>query len=93
MFCWTPESNNCALIPWPDTSDLQTDRGLEFSALACYSYFQELNFEQRKAVIFYEAMHAIIRDKVPAEVVHETLLPLAEYQDALAADMPGKVRR
>lgn len=87
MFCWTPESDQAALVPWPDT------KGVSFryacSALACWASFHDLTFEQRKTVILSEAIHAIVGDRVTPDAVHRALLPLAEYRDAMADDMPG----
>ena len=87
MFCWTPETDQAALVPWPDTRNLSGK--YTFTALACYANFRRMTFEGRKTQILCEAIHAIVRDRVPADVVHRVLLPLAEYQEAMASDMPG----
>ena len=89
MFCWIPETDQAALVPWPDTRRL-SDR-YEYSALACNANFHRMSFQGRKTQILCEAIHAIVRDRVPADVVHRVLLPLAEYRDAMASDMPGRV--
>lgn len=86
MFCWKPGTDDAKLVPWPDTAD--TARGYT-TTLACFHAFREFTFEQRQTQILSEALHAIVRDSVPAMAVHRALLPLAEYRDACADDMPG----
>lgn len=87
MLCWNPGTDEVALVPWPDTTDLS---GRYFgTALACYTNVQKKDFEQRKAQVFIDAMHLIIRDKCDPMAVHKTLLGLDEYRDGCSEDMPG----
>ncbi len=85
MLCWTPKTSNVALVEWPD----KFGRSLQYrsTALACYSNIQKMNFEQRKTMVFITAMHLIVRDGCPANVVHNVLLDLDEYRDGCADDM------
>ncbi len=87
MLCWNPDSNEVDLVAHPDLCGA-SDKYM-MTALGCWSRFNEMNFEQRKAVIFIEAMHLIIRDGCDPDAVHRALLALDEYRDGLAGDMPG----
>ncbi|EAO2851284.1 TPA: hypothetical protein ACUB60_005275 [Klebsiella variicola] len=87
MVCWTPGTSAMALVPWPDAT-MQSNQ-YRSSAGACYTEVREGSFEYRKTMIFILAMTMIVRDKCPAESVHETLLGLAEYRDGCPDDMPG----
>lgn len=87
MLCWTPGTANVALVPWPDENRISST--YERSSLACFGEFRKLNFEQRKAQIFIEAMTLIIRDACDPEAVHLTLSGLREYRDGCPIDMPG----
>ncbi|OHV78532.1 hypothetical protein [Rhizobium sp. LCM 4573] len=87
MLCWNPGTADVALIPWPDTAR-QSDQ-YRSTSLACYTHIRTGNFEYRKTTVFILAMTLIVRDKCPAEAVHEALLGLAEYQDGCPDDMPG----
>ena len=87
MLCWKPGTDQVALVPWPNTSDRQGR--LPMSGLACYSSIHKMTFEERKARVFIEAMHLIVRDKCDPMAVHLALLPLEEYRAGCSADMPG----
>jgi hypothetical protein len=83
ILCWNPDSDEVALFAWPDTNQLS--RHYKRTSLACFSGFSESSFEKRKAQIFIEAMHLIIRDGCSPAAVHNALLGLKEYRDGLAA--------
>ncbi|WP_156880531.1 hypothetical protein [Thermomonas fusca] len=85
MLCWTPGTANVKLVPWPDT--IRASDAYRSTTLACNSYVHGKNFEQRKAIAFIEAVHLIVRDKVDAAAVHNTMLDLEEYRDGCAEDM------
>lgn len=87
MLCWNPGTAQVALVRWPDPERVSS--AFEMSGLACYSAVQKMTFEQRKLVVFVEAMHLIVRDKCDPLAVHSALLALDEYQAGLACDMPG----
>jgi len=85
MLCWDPETDQVAVIRWPDTGD--RSRPYSMTGLACESYVREADFEQRKAIVFIEAIHLIVRDRCDPDAVHRALLNLEEYQDGLADDL------
>lgn len=87
MLCWTPNTDQVALVAWPEGVD--ASRKFERSGLACYPEVRALPFEQRKTAVFIEAMHLIVRDGCEPKAVHAALLGLEEYRDGCAADMPG----
>jgi hypothetical protein len=49
--------------------------------------FQSLSVLESKLIIYIEAIHIIVRDKVDPNAVHEALLNIDEYVDCLANDM------
>jgi len=87
MLCWNPNSDQVLVVPWPDKAGHAS--GYEREALAAYKEVREMTFEQRKAHIFIEAMHLIVRDHVNPIAVHQALLGLDEYRKDCAEDMPG----
>jgi hypothetical protein len=87
MLAWNPGTAEVALIRWPATRG--EDRKYEMTALACNSDVQEATFEQRKTIVFIEAMHLIIADECDPFAVHSALLGLEEYVDGCAEAMPG----
>lgn len=58
------------------------------SALACYAKVRRMTPAARRAMVFIEAMHLIVRDKCDPIAVHKALLKLTEYRSGLADDMP-----
>ncbi|MBE7422328.1 MAG: hypothetical protein HS110_07850 [Zoogloeaceae bacterium] len=86
ILCWTPNTADVAVVPWPDEAGFS--EGFGMTALGCWNYARHLEFEERKALVFVEAMHLIVRDKMPADAVHAALWVLDEYRDGCAEDMP-----
>jgi len=86
MLCWKPHSSEVKVIPWPDR-DGKSDK-YPMSGLAAYSHIRQMDFEQRKTIIFIEAMHLIVRDWCDPASVHLALLELEEYRDGCSSDMP-----
>ncbi len=62
MLCWDPDSERVALMPWPDRA--RRSDAYRMSGLACYSHVQGMTFEQRKTVVFIEAMHLVVRERL-----------------------------
>lgn len=87
MLCWNPGTDQVRLVPWPDFA--RRSESYLMTGLACNAIFQKLDFEQRKAAVFIEAMHLIVRDKCDPLAVHRALLALSEYRDGCACDMPS----
>ena len=85
ILCWNPRSNEVALVPWPDTHG-KSDHYM-MTSLAVYTHVRESDFEQRKAIVFIEAMHLIVRDGCDPASVHGALLGLDEYRAGCAPDM------
>lgn len=87
MLCWNPDSDQVAVVRWPDGN--RRSAPYQMTALACNHDLHEMNFKQRKLMVFIEAMHLIVRDKVEPMAVHRALLALDEYRDGCSPDMPG----
>ncbi len=87
MFVWNDNSSNVIAISWPDKA--AHGKHFQKSGGACYSHVQQMDFEQRKAHAFIEAMHLIIRDGVCPHAVHKAFLNFDEYRDGCSSDMPG----
>lgn len=87
MLCWNPGTDEVALAKWPDERGLSQRYAM--THLACWSYVRRATFDERKAIVFIEAMHLIIRDGCDPQAVHRALLGLEEYRDGCARDMPG----
>jgi hypothetical protein len=87
MLCWNPKSDQVALVPSPDASNLAGRYTMK--VLACFSAVRRKTFEQRKTPVYITAMQLIVRDQVAPEAVHRALLELDEYRHGCPADMPG----
>jgi hypothetical protein len=87
VLLWNPKTKKVRLV---DLHDYKKPSGWR-SCLACNPEVRAANFEERKTQVFIEAMHLIIRDKIPANCVHNTLLELDEYSEGCALDMPGLI--
>lgn len=88
MLCWNPGTDQVALVRHPD-HDHRSDR-YDMTTLACNFEIKDKTFEQRKAIVFIEAMHLIVRDKCDPMAVHRALLGLDEYVDGCSVDMPER---
>lgn len=84
MFCYTPETADMALIPWPDERGLSD--AYDFSTLACYARVDAMTDTERHAFVLAEAVCAMTRDGCPPAAVHACLLGLKEYRDAMPED-------
>jgi hypothetical protein len=85
MLCWTPGTSDVLVVPWPDKDGL--GKLCQMSGLACYSDVRGMDYETRKAHVFIEALHLIIRDGCEPKAVHKALRGLEEYRDGCADDM------
>ncbi len=86
MLCWNPGTDQVALVPWPDRSNLSDN--FRYSTLACNSDIHDMSFERRKSIAFIEAMHLIVRDKCDPFAVHKAMSGLREYCDGCSPDTP-----
>ncbi len=84
MLCWTPNSNQVALVPWPDTE--RRSDSYDSTCLACDSCIQGASFAKRKLIVYVEALKLVVRDGVDPLALHRALLPLREYRSGLAED-------
>lgn len=86
MFCWKPNSDQIKVGLWPDK--MRWSNSWPRSCGACYTHWQKMNSEQLKTILFIEAVHLIIRDRVDPDAVHREFYKIDEYRDGLAEDMP-----
>ena len=87
MLVWNKEDKKLKLIDWPDDRN-PDNKYYGSSTLACYTKVRKSTFEERKAYVFIEAVHLIVRDGLNHDDVHKTLMGLEEYRDGCACDMP-----
>ena len=85
MLCWNPGTDQVEVLPHPDKD--RKSRKYKMSCLACNIPLKKATFEQRKTLVFIEAIHLIVRDRCDPDAVHKALLNLEEYQDGLADDL------
>lgn len=90
MLCWSRETGKAWLTEWPDSHGKGGD--YDGDCLASSSAFRQMTFDQRKLMVYIQAMHVIVGDGIDPMEVHNALLPLAEYQSGLAEDMPGYLK-
>ena len=67
MLCWNPGTDQVEVGPQPN--DTKWGRKYKMSALACYPHVKQMNFEQRKTLVFIEAIHLIVRDRCDTDSV------------------------
>lgn len=87
---WDVKSGDVLLKPWPETDGEHLNYK---SGLACYLPIQKATFEQRKLMVFIEAMHLVVRDGIDPQKLHKVMMELEEYRDGCAYDMPGMSRK
>lgn len=80
---WSPETGDVELKPLGEKSNLRR------SALAAFVDLRSRSFSVRKAQVFVEAMHLIVRDSIDPKVLHSEMLKLEEYRDGCSIDMPN----
>lgn len=84
MVIWT-DKQQVGLQRWPAQNNLFCK--FEMSWGACDAVVAKANFEKRKAMVFIQAMHMIVRDKCDPLLVHKVLMELEEYSDGCSDDM------
>ena len=90
ILCWNPGTSKVRVFEFPPRDgNFGRWSNYEMTTLADNACFGNMTFEQRKAAVFIEAMHLIVRDKCDPTAVHRALLDLQEYRDGCACDMPG----
>lgn len=94
MLCWTADSDQVAVVPWPDTTG-QSD-AFDCTALACNEAIRaEEVLEKRQLHIHTTAMYAMVCDQVDPQALHIALCEFDEYRAGLIEGMPvpDKFRR
>ena len=88
MFIWRPNSDQVKVGPWPDNTGW-AKHTVEYpmSSGACYSDWHDMSHEQLKTMLFIEAIHLIVRDRVDADSVHREFCKIDEYRDGLSGDL------
>ena len=89
MFFWSIETGDMALIPKGCCVPAKYDRYR--SGLGCYTHYQKMTFEQRKAAMLVEFVHCVVRDGIDPQELHNLFLELEEYRDSCSLDMPNAV--
>ena len=87
MVIWTT-TGEVGLQLFPSNGRL-FEHGWEKAWGACHNEIFKADFETRKALVFIQAVHMIVRDKCDPALVHRVLSELEEYRDGCADDMPG----
>jgi hypothetical protein len=93
ILMWNPGTNEVQIYDFNPLKKVYPPRYTEekyiMSCLGCNSEVQEGAFDERKLIVFIEAMHLIVRDKCDPMAVHKALMGVREYRDGCAIDMPG----
>jgi hypothetical protein len=86
MIAYNPDTGEVKVGPWPDNTGWSD--GPYSTTGACY-----LNRHKYpkcfKMMVFIDAIHLIVRDKMDPMTVHKALLAIDEYVDGCSDDMPG----
>ena len=94
MVMWKPNSSNVMVVPiWngpgrrPQEDDEKKNYPYWFSGRD--SRYRGLSALRTKLIVYIEAIHLIVRDKVDPKSVHKAFLAIDEYVDGLADDVEG----
>jgi hypothetical protein len=86
MFLWNPGTDQVRVVEYGKERDRGEHR---MSAGACYSTWRNLNHEQFKMMLFIEAFHLIVRDRVDPDAVFREFYKINEFRDGLSEDFPA----
>jgi hypothetical protein len=86
MIAYNTETGEVRVGPWPDKT--QWSRPFPAATGACY-LDRHKHPAQWKMMVFIDAIHIIVREKIDPMTVHNALLAIDEYVDGCADDMPG----
>jgi hypothetical protein len=89
VLCWNPPWSHRHTGAGPNVAVLrfgENDRAFACTGLAPFLDVREATFKDRKARVFIEAVHLMVRDRCDPREVHRALLRVKEYQDGLAED-------
>ena len=94
MLAWNSRWDNFAgylpgkvqVIPNPDDQCLCNRHRLANTVGACMYDWAGLTTDQRLAKLFVEVWHIVCRDGVDPQDIHDALLVIPEYRDALSGE-------
>lgn len=94
MIAWKPNSDNVKVIPLQIAKRKDHERLLQkseypYSSGGVYTANRNISSQKAKTLVFIEAIHLIVRDKVEPGAVHKAFLAIDEYVDGLADDVEG----
>lgn len=87
MLCWDSETNRAKVVPHPDFKR-QSDE-YQFTTGACWSKWDLITEDERLLRLMIEAWQAVVRDGITVEIMHEALLAIPEFREAIAGDVRG----
>lgn len=95
MVMWKPDSSNIKVMSRDVYLAEVQDNNIRQSYRKLYPYwfsgrnskYKGLSALKSKMMIYIEAIHIIVRDKVDPDAVHKEFLNIDEYVDGLADDM------
>lgn len=79
-------------VAYLETATEKWRRFYTSSGGGCYTFVQELTPLESKCMVYIDAMHLIIRDKINPMAVHNAFLKIDEYREGLSSDMPDSKR-
>ncbi len=80
-FCWTPNSDKVALVPFPDDAGLSVN--YQSADLGCNQLFRQLEGEKKQMYLYRLAVEVMTEDKVDAKTVHNCLMHVSEYHEKM----------
>jgi hypothetical protein len=86
MLLYKRETKEAFLKVWPE---LDTRHNNYSSIIACFSKYQEADFEERAAFLMADFIALVVRDGFDPVYLHKVLLPIAEWRSILALDIEG----
>lgn len=93
MLLWCYQTKDVVLVDWPESRSNAAKYAAYRSGLACYTKIRQANFESRKAMVFIDFAHLVVRDGIDPIKLHHLLLDIEEYRDGVSNDMPGAYKK
>jgi hypothetical protein len=81
MICWTPNTHEIELLPWPDTERL-SDR-YDCTWGACNSFLHKCSGKQLAIVLAIKALQLVSEYDMPPKKVMNVFMEIDEFRDAL----------
>lgn len=90
MVAWTPgNADHVRVGPWPDKA--RWSDAYLFTDGACYLHWRECGEEELRTRLFCLFTIMVTRDHMAPAAVHNALLSIDEYRDALPEDSRGRL--